>query len=81
MGKSIRKRKSSVKSVPAPEGGTDGDEAKSKQSIEVQISGLQSQRTAPILRSLFPVLSSLRVILGRLLSTHHSAIKGNTSKL
>ena len=50
MGKSIRKRKSSVKSVPAPEGGTDGDEAKSKQSIEEQISDLQSERTAPIIK-------------------------------
>ena len=50
MGKSIRKRKSSVKSVPAPEGGIDGDEAKSKQSIEEQISDLQSERTAPIIK-------------------------------
>jgi len=54
MGKSSRKRKSSVKSVPAPEGGIDGDEAKSKQSIEEQISGLQSERTAPIIEKHVP---------------------------
>lgn len=49
MGKSGRKRKASVKSAPAPEGEIDGDEVKSKQSIEEQISGLQSEKTALII--------------------------------